>query len=113
MLKQRDIVLVPIPFTDLSSIKRRPVVVISGDHYNQKNDDIIVAAITSNIQYQTDYTILISSENLSDGVLPKQSIIRSDKIYTISRDIVVKHFGTVNAGTFKILKMKIDQLLTE
>ena len=113
MLKQRDIVLVPIPFTDLSSIKRRPVVVISGDHYNQKNDDIIVAAITSNIEYQTDYTILIRSENLSEGVLPKQSIIKCDKIYTISRDIVVKHFGTINTGTFKILKMKIDQLLTE
>jgi len=112
MYKQRDIVLVPIPFTDLSSIKRRPVIIISGASYNNTSDDVIVAAITSNVSYQTDYTILIDSENLSEGVLPKQSIIRSDKIYTISKDIIVKHFGILNIATFNSLKCKIDQLLS-
>lgn len=31
MPKQGDILLIPIPFTDLSSHKRRPVIVISND----------------------------------------------------------------------------------
>jgi mRNA interferase MazF len=36
MPEQGDILLVPIPFTDLSSQKRRPVIVISNDAYNKQ-----------------------------------------------------------------------------
>jgi len=113
MYKQRDIVLVPIPFTDLTSIKKRPVVVISGKEYNSKSDDVVVAAITSNTAYQSEYTILIDSANLSYGIIPKQSIIRCDKIYTISRDIIIKNFGVINSETFNDLRLKIDKLLSE
>lgn len=112
MLKQRNIVLVPIPFTDLSSIKRRPVIIISCDSYNNINNDIVVAAVTSNTSYQSYYTILINSDNLSVGTLPKESIIRCDKIYTISKDIIVKKFGSLSMETFHILKEKVDMLLS-
>ncbi len=44
MPKQRDIVLVPIPFTDLSSTRRRPVIVISNDEYNRTTADVVVEA---------------------------------------------------------------------
>lgn len=113
MHKQRDIVLVPIPFTDLTSVKKRPVVIISGREYNSKSDDVVVAAITSNTSFQSDYTVLVDSTNLSDGVIPKQSIIRCDKIYTISGDIIIKHFGVINSETFGALRLKIDKLLSE
>jgi mRNA interferase MazF len=35
MLDQGKIVLVPVPFTDLTSNRRRPVIVISNDAYHQ------------------------------------------------------------------------------
>ena len=54
MFKQRDIVL--IPFTNLSSNKRRPVVIISNDSYNQANFDIVVVAITSNIVFDNNFS---------------------------------------------------------
>ena len=52
-LKQREMVLIPIPFSDLKSKKRRPVIVISNDIYNQKTEDILAIAVTSN-QHETN-----------------------------------------------------------
>lgn len=42
-----DIVLVPFPFTDLSSSKRRPAQVISSDSFNDQMQDVVLAAITA------------------------------------------------------------------
>ena len=53
MPNQGDIVLIPIPFTDLSSQKRRPVIVISNDHYNQHTPDPVVVAMTAIVIYST------------------------------------------------------------
>lgn len=58
MLKQDDIVLIPIPFSDMSSQKKRPVLVLSNDSYNQRYQDIIVAAVTSNVT-ERSYEIIL------------------------------------------------------
>ena len=42
MPDQGDIVLIPIPFTDLSTQKRRPVIVISNDNYNRNAEEVVV-----------------------------------------------------------------------
>lgn len=42
MPKQGEIVLIPVPFTDLSSTKRRPVIIISNDDYHQTTVDMVV-----------------------------------------------------------------------
>lgn len=110
MYKQGDILLIPIPFTDLTSNKKRPVLVISNDNYNTKTDDIIVTAITSNILTK-DYSILISNEDLREGDLKVNSCIRVDKIYTLSQNIVIKKFGVVNDNIINEVKEKFNKLL--
>ena len=60
MFEQGDILLIPIPFTDLSSQKRRPVIVVSNNSYNRKTTDIVVVAMTSN-PVDTEYSITITS----------------------------------------------------
>lgn len=64
MYEQGDILLVPIPYSDMTSMKKRPVLVLSNDLYNKQTEDIIVAAITSNIR-GIDFEILIDNESTS------------------------------------------------
>jgi len=45
---QKDIVLIPFPFSNLSQAKYRPVIVMSNDNYNRKFLDFIAIPLTSN-----------------------------------------------------------------
>ena len=69
MPEQGDIVLVPVPFTDLSSQKRRPVVVISNDAYNRSAPDVIVVAMTSSPAV-APHSFRITSADLVEGAVP-------------------------------------------
>ena len=109
MPKQGEIVLIPIPFTDLSSQKRRPVVVVSNDAYNDKTSDIVVVAMTSN-PASVDYSFMITTADLEKGTLNRSSKIRVDKIYTLSQSIIVKSFGQVNAAALERIRQMLKDL---
>ncbi len=47
--RRGDIVLVSFPFTDLASSKRRPALVLSPDSFNTAGEDLVLAAVTSQI----------------------------------------------------------------
>lgn len=109
-LEQRAIVLIPVPFSDLSSIKRRPVLVLSNTAYNRGADDILVAAITSNLIAVAPGTIIMASD-LSEGSLPVDSYVRVDKLYSLSCDIVIKQYGKLHKKTFDRVLFALDDLL--
>ena len=44
-----DVVLVPFPFSDLSTTKVRPAVVVSSALYHSTEPDILLAALTSQV----------------------------------------------------------------
>lgn len=108
--KQRDIVLIPIPFSDLTSIKRRPVIVLSNDRHNQRSEDVLVTAMTSKLT-RVPYSVRVKPADLSEGTLKKESLIRADKIYTLSRAIIAKRFGRINESTFQKVLGQLDVLL--
>jgi mRNA interferase MazF len=109
MPEQGDILLVPIPFTDLSSQKRRPVIVVSNNAYNQKTTDLIVVAMTSN-PVEAEYSFSITSDDLEKGTLNHPGKVRVDKIYTISKSIVIKTFGRVNGKVMERIRSELQSL---
>jgi len=48
--KRGDIVLVPFPFSNQTTTKKRPAVVISSSLYNEISQDIIIMAVTSQME---------------------------------------------------------------
>ena len=110
MYRQGDILLIPIPYSDLTSNKKRPVLVLSNDEYNTKTEDIIVVAITSNITSK-EYSILISNKDMQEGNSHVNSCIRVDKIYTLSQSIVIKKFGAVKPEIINNVKEKLRELI--
>ena len=88
--KKWDIVLVPFPFTDLKTVKKRPALIISPDEYNEKLD-VVICFITSklNLEYRLgDYKI----QEWKKSNLPKPSMIRM-KFATIDKSIIEKNIG--------------------
>jgi mRNA interferase MazF len=91
---QGDVVLVPFPFTDLSAIKQRPALVLSPERLNKGRPDLVVAAITSQIQdVISEDEILLSDSDLKTAGLPKPSIIKLGKIFTIHQGLIRKKLG--------------------
>lgn len=110
MYEQGDILLIPIPYTDLTTSKQRPVLVLSNNRYNQSSKDLLVAAITSQLK-NLDYSVVIDTSDLAEGELRMTSVIRADKLYTLSKRIVKRKFGRVNENIMNSVIEKINDLL--
>jgi mRNA interferase MazF len=112
MLSQGDILLVPVPFTDLSARKQRPVIVISNDAYNRQTSDVVVVAMTSN-PAQADYSFVITSDDLQHGQLNHPGTIRVDKVYTLSQSIAIKVFGRVTPQVLDRIRSLLRELIAK
>jgi mRNA interferase MazF len=98
MFKQKDIVLVDFPFTDLSGTKLRPALILSSDLVNQK-DEYVCLQITSQMQHDG---LFIEIKN-NDLVKPMKlkSGIRIHKIFTAQKSLVYSKLSEMKAGAFK------------
>lgn len=110
--KRGDIVLVPFPFTDLTGAKQRPALVISSDTFNSSRDDILIAAITSQIPSNLKPDeFLISANELAAGGLPKPSIVKLLKLVSLHQRLVVRRIGQLPEPTSAKILEHIKKLL--
>jgi mRNA interferase MazF len=78
--RQGDIVLVSFPFTDLTSTKGRPAVVVSPNNFNARNEDVVLVAVTSQVA-RNGTTVVVARSDVMDGALPKPSVVRLAVVY--------------------------------
>ncbi len=92
LYKQGDVLLVPFPFTDQSSSKQRPAVVLSRESYNQNHPDIILAPITSKIARRDDEVLL--SDWQAAGLLKPSSV--KPIVSTFENFLVRRQLGSLS-----------------
>jgi mRNA interferase MazF len=99
-LHQGDIVLVPFPFADLTGRKMRPAVIVSAD---PQGSELIVAFITSVLTNRsprgTEVELLRSDPEFRTSGLKADSLLRLDKLVTLSSNIISRRLGTTGPAT--------------
>jgi len=106
-----DVVLVPFPFTDLSTSKQRPAVVLSSERYHRATDDCLVAAITS-VRPPTlsPGEVPLSEDDQAAGGLLKPSIVRVGKLITLDRRLIRRTLGRLPDATVAVLLAEVKRL---
>lgn len=105
MIEQRDLLLVPFPFSDQSGRKVRPVIVISNKEFNSNSEDLLVIGVTSNI-LRDNYTLSLANLDLEEGKLYTACCIKVENILKIDRELIVKKIG-------KIKKEKLKEVINQ
>ncbi len=98
-----DIVLITFPFTDLSSSKLRPAVVLA-----DTNLDITACFITTQIGWQEPTDVLLSP-TITNG-LKKQSLIRTSKIASLDKALAKGLLGRLEPTELAELNDKLKIL---
>lgn len=102
---QGQVVLIPFPFTDLTTTKQRPAIILSSNAYNRTHHDVILAAITSQVPvHLKPDEYLLSGNNQKMAGLPKPSIIKLGKVVTIDQRLIRKTLGKLSPDTMKKAK---------
>jgi mRNA interferase MazF len=113
-LKQGDVVLVAFPFTDLSSAKTRPALVVSSDSFHRGAMDVILVGITSKIEGKRalgDFPLSLEDQRYAGLVKP--SLVRLGKMVTLDRRLIRKKLGFIPPSTLSHLISILRQLLSE
>lgn len=107
-IERGDVVLVSFIYSDESGRKHRPAVVVSSSAYNRVRQEVVVAAITSNIRRQLLGDWTIAHWKVAGLLFPSTCT----GIYrTVKRGMVERKLGVMAASDLWMLDQEIRRSL--
>jgi mRNA interferase MazF len=104
-----DIVLLPFPFTNQTTSKKRPAVVVSNAEYNETKPDVIVMAITSQLRpAPAPGEVWINDWQAAN--LLKPSAIKP-VFATLEQALVIRQLGALSENDRTTLRQAIPRTL--
>ena len=90
-----DVIVVSFPFTDQTTAKKRPAVVVSSEAYHRERPDLILMAITSQVRPAPTVGEVAVMHWQAAGLL-KPSVIKP-LLTTIEASLVLHQLGRLHA----------------
>lgn len=103
-MKQRDIVLIDVPFTDLSERKLRPALVLG-----IIEDDLLCCFMSSRLESKGRYDVVVKKET-SNG-LRVDSVVKCGKIFTLHHSLVERRLGVLSGENYAMVIKKISAII--
>lgn len=104
-----DVVVVPFPFTDKTTTKRRPALVLSkAKPFNKFTAHSVLAMITS--AEHSDWPLDVTIENIHAAGLPFASIVRM-KLFTLDDKLIIRKAGTLDKKDQSAVVNALQRLL--
>jgi len=111
MFHPGEIVHAAFPFTDLTSSKRRPCLVLA---CCDSPDDFILAFITSSVPSPLSAHSVAVDPSRTDWHktgLKRPSLVRADKMTTLHLSVISGAIGALPEDLMKLVRQKIQDLL--
>lgn len=96
-----DVIVVPFPFTDRNTSKRRPAVVISSAAFNAATEHVVAVMVTTARASSWPSDIPIS--DLAAAGLPTPCVIRL-KLFTLDASLIIRTAGRLGADDSEALR---------
>ncbi len=109
-IRQGEIILIDVPYSDLSKTKKRPVLVVSNKSLNSHSEDFICCGLTSNPKDKIN-SIIVREEDLDKGELKYKSRINPDKVFTLNQKKILRTIGILNIVKTKQTIKKLNKLV--
>jgi mRNA interferase MazF len=104
-----DVVLVSFVFSDQSGTKLRPAVIVSSRSYNRARQEVIVAAITSNVSHPLIGDHMV--EDWKEAGLLFPSMV-SGVVRTIKRTMIGRQIGTLTKRDLDAVDQELRRILS-
>jgi mRNA interferase MazF len=103
-----DVILVPFPFTDHTTTKQRPAVVISSSAYHARRPDLVLMAVTSQRRASAWGDVEINAWRAA-GLLKPSAV--KPVIATIEQNWVIKRLGRLEAVDQQAVRVHLKLIL--
>jgi len=104
-----DVVVVPFPFTDRATSKRRPALVLSDRAmFNARIGHAVLAMITSATHSHRPLDVRVTDRKAAG--LPSASVVRM-KLFTLDQPLIIRNAGSLAAKDRQVVATAVKKLL--